>query len=76
MGAMSYTPEVLTAKIGDTIIWVNKDISVHSATAKDNAFSSGSIRSKKSWSYKAAVTGEHPYKCVFHPGMKGKLIIE
>lgn len=76
MGAMKYTPEELTVKKGDKVIWVNKDISTHSSTSKDNTFNSGSIRPKKSWTYTATDIGEHFYKCVFHSGMKGKLTVE
>jgi plastocyanin len=73
--AMTYRPEELTVKVGDKIIWINTDINVHTATARDAAFSSGSIRKKKKWTYVADKEGEHPYFCVFHPGMKGKLTV-
>ena len=76
IGAMSYTPENLVVKVGDKVTWINKDISIHSATSTDYAFNSRSIRPKKSWTYTATALGEHPYKCLFHTGMKGKLVIE
>jgi plastocyanin len=74
IGAMKFIPELVTVKIGDKIIWTNEDIGIHTATSKD--FHSGSIRPKKSWSYVTTTAGEFPYKCLFHSGMKGTLIVK
>jgi plastocyanin len=71
MDSMSYDPDHLEVKVGDKITWINRDISVHSATSTHYAFNSGSIRRKKRWSFKVKEEGEYPYKCLFHSGMKG-----
>ena len=73
---MDYEPAKLTIKVGDKVTWVNVDTHVHTATARDASFNSGSIRKKKQWTYKAEKEGEHPYLCLFHPGMVGILTIE
>lgn len=73
--AMKFHPETLTVKSGDTITWLNKDFFPHTATA-NKVFNSRSIPATKSWSYKAKSPGTFNYKCLFHPTMKGTLIIQ
>ena len=73
--AMKFKPETLTVKSGDTITWINKDFFPHTATAI-KFFNSRSIPATKSWSYKAKSPGTFPYKCLFHPTMKGTLIVQ
>ena len=40
----SFSPADLTVKAGDTIVWVNKDLLAHTATAKGGAFDSKVIQ--------------------------------
>lgn len=65
--AARFSPADLTVKAGDTIIWVNKDILAHTATAKDGAFDSKVIEPGKSWRYVAKRKGTFAYTCAFHP---------
>jgi plastocyanin len=70
-----FTPATLTVKAGDTVVWVNKDILAHTATAeKKGAVDSKVIQPGKSWKFVARTKGEFPYTCAFHP-MNGKLIV-
>jgi plastocyanin len=62
-----FSPSELTVKAGDTIVWVNKDILAHTATAKDGAFDSKVIQPGKSWRFVARRKGQFPYTCSFHP---------
>jgi plastocyanin len=68
---LQYTPPHLTVQRGDRIVWVNKDLFPHTATATDKAFDSGSIDVSKSWAFLAKKTGTFTYTCTFHPTMKG-----
>lgn len=72
---LQFIPAVLTVKAGDTIVWVNKDLFPHTATAA-GAFDSKSIADGKSWQYTAASKGDYPYTCTFHPTMKATLRVE
>lgn len=74
--AASFAPKFVHAKVGDRIVWVNKDLLVHTATAKHGAFDSKEIPAGKSWSYTATAAGQLDYKCTLHPTMKGSLIVE
>jgi plastocyanin len=71
---MVFTPARLVVHRGDRIMWVNKDLFPHTATAA--SFDSGSIDVGSSWSYTAATAGDYSYGCKFHPTMKGELKVE
>lgn len=73
---MKYVPETLEVKAGDKIIWVNEDIVPHTVTAADKTLDSGLMQPKQSWSWVAEGKGERPYVCVFHPTMKGTVVVE
>ena len=65
---------VLPAKVkaGDTILWVNKDMFRHTATASDGSFA---IDLPAGASGKTVIgkAGAHPFLCKYHPGMRGVL---
>jgi plastocyanin len=70
-----YTPEALTVKRGDTVVWVNKDPFPHTATSK-GAFDSREIAAGKSWRWTARKAGDYAYTCTLHPNMNGTLKVE
>jgi plastocyanin len=72
---MKFSPATVTVKAGDRIVWNNKDVVPHTATAK-GAFDSGSIAVGKSWSHAAPKPGKYDYVCTFHPGMKATLVVQ
>ena len=72
---MKFSPATVTVKAGDRIVWNNKDVVPHTATAK-GAFDSGSIAVGKSWSHAAPKPGKYDYVCTFHPGMKATLVVK
>ena len=72
---MKFEPATLTVKRGDRIVWQNKDVVPHTATAA-GVFDSGSIAPGKSWSTTAARAGTQPYVCRFHPGMKAEVVVQ
>jgi plastocyanin len=71
--ASSYQPATLTVRVGDSIVWVNKDLLVHTATTQPGGFDSQAIAPGKSWKYTAKTEGEIAYSCTFHPAMKGTI---
>ena len=73
--AVKYTPESITVKHGDTVVWINKDPFPHTVTAK-GAFDSHEIPADKSWKYTPRKSGEYAYVCTLHPNMKGTLRVE
>lgn len=73
---MQFEPAELVVKRGSRVVWVNKDLFPHTATAIDEAFDSASIAAGASWTYKASQSGTYAYVCALHPTMKGKLVVE
>ena len=72
---MQFNPQELTVRRGERIVWVNKDLFPHTATAA-GLFDSGSIPSNGSWSYVAARQGQYFYTCTFHPTMNGRITVQ
>lgn len=72
---MKFVPATLAVKKGDRIVWNNKDVVPHTATAKE-AFDSRSIAPGASWSHVAEKPGRHEVLCTFHPGMKATLVVQ
>jgi plastocyanin len=73
---MRFTPADLTVKRGERVVWINKDMVPHTATARSAAFDSGNIASTASWSYVADTVGTHSYVCTYHPTMSAKLTVQ
>ena len=71
MEAVSFQPEALTVRVGDSVVWVNKDPFPHTATA--SSFDSKVILAEKSWKHTPKAPGEFPYVCILHPTMKATL---
>jgi len=74
--ASRFEPETLSVMVGDTVVWVNKDLVAHTATAKRGAFDSGLIAPGKSWKYKLKRAGEFAYTCTYHSTMDGTLRVK
>ncbi len=74
--AMRFVPEVLTVQRGDRVVWVNKDLFPHTATANAGTFDSGSMAPSASWTYVAREPGRHRYLCSLHPTMTGTLTVQ
>ena len=72
---MRFTPDTLTLRRGDRVVWRNNDLVPHTATAA-KVFDSGSIAPGQSWSTVVRKTGTLPYVCSFHPGMKATLQVQ
>jgi plastocyanin len=67
-------PAEVTAKVGDTIEWVNKDVFAHTATAKNGEWDV-TLAPKKSAVLVLQKAGAIDYYCRFHPNMKAKLTV-
>ncbi|MEK9279192.1 MULTISPECIES: cupredoxin domain-containing protein [unclassified Bradyrhizobium] len=69
------SPADVSAKVGDTIEWVNKDVFAHTATAKNGDFDVN-LPPKKSAKFVLKKAGKVDYYCRYHPNMKAILKIE
>lgn len=69
------SPAEVSAKVGDTIAWINKDVFAHTATAKNGDFDV-TLPPKKSVTSVVKKAGTVDYYCRYHPNMKATLKIE
>ena len=69
-----FAPAEATAKVGDTIEWINKDVFAHTATARNGDFDV-TIPPKKTVTLVLKKGGAVDYYCRFHPNMKALLTV-
>jgi plastocyanin len=75
MENLMISPAEASAKVGDTIELVNKDVFIHTATARNGDFDV-TMPPKKTVTYVLKKAGTVDYYCRFHPNMKATLKIE
>ena len=68
------SPAEASAKIGDTIEWINKDIFAHTATARNGDWDV-TMPPKKTVTSVLNKAGTVEYYCRFHPNMKATLVV-
>ena len=61
-------------RVGDTIMWVNRDLFRHTATAANHSFDVD-LAAGKSGKITVKKAGSVAFSCKFHPGMKGRLVV-
>src|SRR6202051_2124814 len=67
-------PAEASAKVGDTIEWINKDVFAHTATAQNGDWDL-TIPPKKTVTLILKKAGPIDYYCRFHPNMKATLTV-
>ena len=69
-----YSPAEVTAKVGDTVEWINKDIVAHTATATNGDWNVV-IAPKQTARLVVKKSGNVDYSCKYHPNMKGRVVV-
>ncbi|MDB5464749.1 MAG: plastocyanin [Phenylobacterium sp.] len=71
---LKFGPVPAGLRVGDSIEWVNKDIFLHSATARDKSFD---VELKPGARVRTVLTkaGAIPFSCRYHPNMTGTLVV-
>ena len=72
MRGNSYSPRRAEITLGDTVVWVNRDIVRHDAT-KSGVFDSGELRGGERYEWVPADTGVVEYRCTIHQRMRGQI---
>jgi plastocyanin len=87
MADKAFAPNPISAKVGDTVTWTNKDTTFHTITSgtgpsdpsKAKEFDSGIstlLAPGKTFSHTFKTAGEVPYFCQVHPTMIGKVVVK
>jgi len=71
-----YTPDTVTVNEGDSVTFSNDGPTVHTATADDGSFDTGSLRKGESGSATFTSAGTITFFCQPHPFMKGKVVVQ
>jgi plastocyanin len=72
----AFSPQIIAAHAGDTIIWVNKGASPHTSVSDGSIlWDSGNIKSGATYSHTFKSTGTYAYHCGVHPDMRGTIFV-
>lgn len=71
-----YLPNVITVRVGDSVLWTNNDSVGHTVKAVDGSFDSTTIFVGGTWTHQFDTPGEFEYFCVPHPWMRAKVVVE
>ena len=73
---MAFEPAELTVTRGDTVVWINRDIVPHTATASGTrGWDTGTLSQAESGRVVLRDAGTVSYVCQLHPTMRGTLIV-
>ena len=67
----AFTPQEITVTPGTKVIWINKDETPHTVSAKDKTFLSKALDTDDQYEYTFANAGDFSYFCTLHPFMTG-----
>jgi plastocyanin len=71
---MKFNPEELTVHAGDTVVWINNDMTNHCITEANKEWTSSTLVPGQS--FKKAITKNVEYYCAIHMVMKGKILVQ
>lgn len=77
----TFSPANLNVKVGDSVIFVNRDNVPHTAThiairEKIKVFDTKSLDQFQKGKITFTNTGNYTYNCSIHPSMEGKIIVQ
>ncbi|MBS0192691.1 MAG: cupredoxin family copper-binding protein [Proteobacteria bacterium] len=69
----AYSPKELTVAPGDTVVWINRDQTPHTVTARDKSFGSAGLDTDDKYTFKFTKPGDFAYFCSMHPFMTASI---
>ena len=76
IAGLAFAPVHLDAKVGDTLIWTNRDVVPHTVTGAAVDWESGEMAMGAEFTIVLDSAGEHAYLCRFHPGMQASVTVQ
>ena len=71
-----FGPKVVSARVGDRLIWTNRDDVEHTVTSTEYGFDSGVIYPGQTFEIDITRQGQFYYSCRIHPEMEGRIKIK
>lgn len=75
IGDQFFLPTQITVRVGTVVTWINHGQLLHTATARDNSFGSGSLDFGSSYGFTFAKVGRFPFYCMVHTDMFGEVVV-
>ena len=72
---LSFKPDKITAKVGETVYFPNNDSAVHTVVVNGKNVS-GNMKPGDVYSWKAETAGEYKITCEYHPQMKATVTVQ
>jgi plastocyanin len=72
---LRFVPDTLEIRRGDTVVWENRDLVPHTATAQGR-FDSGNIAPQAAWRHRFDTAGTLAVICRYHPTMKAQVTVK
>jgi plastocyanin len=69
----AFAPARLQVAVGDTVVWINRDVVPHTVTDSLARWDSGELGAGDRWTWVASEAGRFRYLCAYHPSMRGTL---
>jgi plastocyanin len=76
MRQITFRPGEIRVRPGQTVVWANRDPTVHTVNADDESWKSGYLNEGQTYGRRFDQPGRYPYHCVPHPQMQGVVIVE
>lgn len=70
-----FHPVTVEVRAGETVDWLNDDVTVHTVSALDGSFNSGIMAIGDAFSVTFATAGSFDYVCAIHPLMTGTVVV-
>jgi amicyanin len=71
----AFSPEVVTVKVGSTVVWSNDDSIQHDVTFDGGGIVSSVLNHNDTFSHTFLTAGTYHYICSIHPFMHGTVIV-
>jgi plastocyanin len=71
---VAFAPASLLVPPGTTVIWTNAGVAPH--TVSGDFADSGTLEPGQTFSFTFTEPGTYPYRCLFHPGMTGEIVVD
>ena len=71
----SFEPSRVEVRVGDTVEWVNRDLTPHTATADNKSWDTGLLKDEATSRLVMTKPGVNAYHCAYHPNMTGVITV-
>ena len=71
-----FEPKTLTARIGETITWINQDEEAHTVRSDAGLFASAALDTGESFRFRFDKPGTYHFVCSIHPQMTGTIVVQ